>query len=424
MASLSLCMIVKDESDFLKQCLEDAKPFVDEIIIVDTGSEDNTIEIAKSFGAKVFEHKWNNNFSDARNISLKHATKDWILVLDADETISKSDLKKIKELIDNPEFDAYSIIQRNYFRKREPTAMEVSSKHDAYKESEGYRGWFPSILIRLFRNNKGYEFTGLIHELIEPSIKQIGGKIFNSQIPIHHFRVEKGKRIDIEKKQKYLEIGKKQIELTPNNPKPYYEVGTIYLSDKKYDKAIQLFEKSVKVIENSDKPEQHEKTLVYVYYGLGKAYLQAEKYEDAIKCFEKVLVSNPKAHVLHFLLAQSYTMLNRFNEAVKEYRIAARLNPNDEEIHNNLANLYSRTGQFDNAVKEFKIAISLFPKNATIHRNLGATYLGMKKWAGAYEMFKKSVELNPEFEKDLGEVIKKLEVLKDQTDVDYSFSVG
>ena len=97
--SLSLCMIVKDEGKFLEGCLESVKNFVDEIVIVDTGSTDNTIQIAEKFGAKVVKHNWDNSFSEARNVSLKHATKDWILVLDADERISEKDLAKIKELI-------------------------------------------------------------------------------------------------------------------------------------------------------------------------------------------------------------------------------------------------------------------------------------------------------------------------------------
>jgi len=423
--TLSLCMIVKNESDFLKRCLESVKPIVDEIIIVDTGSKDNTIEIAKSFGAKVVKHKWDNNFGKSRNISLKHATKDWILVLDADEIISKKDLKNIKELLEKAESDAFSLVQRNYFKeKRDPTALEVSSVNDKYSESKPYKGWFPSRLVRLFRNNKGYEFTGIIHELVEPSIKQSSGKIEPTKIPIHHFRVEKGKRFDLEKKQKYLEIGEKQIQLTPDDPKAYYEVGTLYLSDEKLDDAITMLEKAVQLIESSSQPQEHINTYGYVNHNLGHAYLKSERYEDAIKCFKKLLKRYPKTPSTHFYLAQAYTMLGRFGEAIDSYRMASQFDPGDAEIHNNLANLYSRTGQFEMAINEFKIALSLSPNNATIHRNLGAAYFGMKRFASAYHSFKRSVELNPEFEKDLKEALQKLETIKDNIlDIDYSFSI-
>ena len=82
---ISLCMIVKNEEEYLPRCLENIKDIVDEIIIVDTGSTDKTVEIAKSYGAKVYYFKWNNNFSEARNVSLKYATKDWILILNVDD---------------------------------------------------------------------------------------------------------------------------------------------------------------------------------------------------------------------------------------------------------------------------------------------------------------------------------------------------
>ncbi|RPI67925.1 MAG: glycosyltransferase family 2 protein, partial [Geobacteraceae bacterium] len=89
--SVSLCMIVKNEQSHLARCLRSVKPLVDEMIVVDTGSSDRTQDIAKIFGAKVFEFPWNNDFSKARNFSLSKAAGNWILVLDADETISVKD---------------------------------------------------------------------------------------------------------------------------------------------------------------------------------------------------------------------------------------------------------------------------------------------------------------------------------------------
>ena len=88
MPKLSLCMIVKNEEKFLAGCLESVKNIVDEIIIVDTGSTDKTIEIANSYNAKVYHFEWKNDFSLARNESIKHATGDWILILDADERLA------------------------------------------------------------------------------------------------------------------------------------------------------------------------------------------------------------------------------------------------------------------------------------------------------------------------------------------------
>ena len=103
--TISLCMITKNEEKFLELCLNSVKSIVDEIIIVDTGSTDKTKEIAKKFNAKIIDFKWIDDFSAAKNESLKHATRDWVLVLDADEVIEKKDLDKIKNAIENSEKD-------------------------------------------------------------------------------------------------------------------------------------------------------------------------------------------------------------------------------------------------------------------------------------------------------------------------------
>lgn len=422
--AISLCMIVKNEAGFLKTCLESVKSIVDEIIVVDTGSDDDTIKIAQSFGAKVIRHKWSRNFSEARNVSLKHATKDWILVLDADETISKQDLAKIKEFTEQGECDAYTLIQRNYFKDHKPVTFEVPCAGDKYVESKKYTGWFPSELVRLFKNKKAFEFQGIIHELVEPSIKEKKGSIGKSNIPIHHFRVDKSKAFDKAKRQTYLEMGEAQIKLTPENPKPYFEVGSIYYSDKDYDLAIELFEKSIVLIESSDKPVEHQSTYVYVYFNLGKSYLKKEMFKDATRCFSKVISIVPEAPLAYFFLGKAHASLNQLQSAARAYVKSAALNPSDEETCNNLANVYARSGKLDLAIEQYKNALKLAPKNATIHRNLGAIYLGLRKYSSAYKHFKRAVELNPKFS-DLNEIVAKLEKVKDKVaDVDYSFSMG
>ena len=97
--TVSLCMIVKNEAKHLAKCLYSAKPIVDEIIIVDTGSTDKTKSIAKVFGAKSYDFKWTDDFSQARNYSISLARGRWIFVLDADEVISSLDYEPFTNLI-------------------------------------------------------------------------------------------------------------------------------------------------------------------------------------------------------------------------------------------------------------------------------------------------------------------------------------
>lgn len=99
MVSIALCMIAKSEENFIANAIESVKSIVNEIIVIDTGSADKTKEIAKKSCAKVYDFEWNNDFAEAKNYAKSKTKKDWILFLDADECISKKDIKEIKDII-------------------------------------------------------------------------------------------------------------------------------------------------------------------------------------------------------------------------------------------------------------------------------------------------------------------------------------
>jgi len=135
---LSLCMIAKDEASILKSAVDSVKDIVDEIIIVDTGSNDNTKEVAKSFTPRVFDYDWNDDFSDARNFCMKRASGQWILFLDADETISKKDHKKILEFINSKKANAFYLLQRTY--TKDPLTPYITSLKNDTKDSKSCFG--------------------------------------------------------------------------------------------------------------------------------------------------------------------------------------------------------------------------------------------------------------------------------------------
>ena len=115
--SLSLCMIVKDEAKTLERCLNSVKSFINEIIIVDTGSKDETKIIASRFNAKIYDFKWINDFSAARNFSFSKATSDYIMWLDGDDYINDDDIRKIKLLLENMD-DSYDYVSAEYILAR------------------------------------------------------------------------------------------------------------------------------------------------------------------------------------------------------------------------------------------------------------------------------------------------------------------
>ena len=182
--TISLCMITKNEQDNLAECLNSVKDIADEIIVVDTGSKDKTKEIAKKFSAKIFDFKWSDDFSAARNESLKHATKDWILILDADETLGEEGKKAIKELVKGKDNDAFLLLQKNYTNEASIVGF-VNEEHK--KDGKAYKGWYGSFIARLFRNKKDYEFEGTVHELVEPSVEKKKGNIAATKIAVNNY---------------------------------------------------------------------------------------------------------------------------------------------------------------------------------------------------------------------------------------------
>lgn len=144
---LSVCMIVKDEEKMLPRCLASVS-WADEIIVIDTGSTDRTIEIAQRAGAMVFTQPWSGSFAAARNESLRHASGDWILILDADEGLVPDAEPQIRALMGVDECEGYAVRIRNYLGDGRGGDMDASEHYH----------------VRLFRNKPHYQFYGVIHE--------------------------------------------------------------------------------------------------------------------------------------------------------------------------------------------------------------------------------------------------------------------
>ena len=160
-------MIVKDEEQTLARCLNCASPFADEIIIVDTGSTDKTVEIARSFTDKVFFFQWCDDFSAARNFSFSKAECDLVMWLDADDVITPENAQKIAALKDGGGFDSAYLKYAAAFDGDTPT--------------------FVYFRERIFRRSQNFKWEGAVHEVISPC-----GKCIYSDACIYHKKVKSG----------------------------------------------------------------------------------------------------------------------------------------------------------------------------------------------------------------------------------------
>jgi len=335
-------MITKNEEEDLPRCLERARPFVDEIILVDTGSTDETKRVAIGFGAAVVDFKWTSDFSAARNESLNHATGDWILVLDADELIAEKDFEKIRELIEVRDFDAYSLVQRNYTTDPKIFGWQPP---DNYTECQTL-GFTNNPIVRLFRNQNGIKFSNAVHETVVPALESTNANIAKTQITIHHYGHTKPEETRKRKRDLYLRIGLEQIKKSPNDPRPRYEVAMIYKNTGKEDKALEHLEKVAEM----------DPTYELVYSNLGEVHARKKHIKRAIECYKKSIELKPQDENAYINLSVIYFELARVDEAIDLLSSATEINPSCAMAYNNLVFILIRQKDFSEASKILKRA--------------------------------------------------------------------
>lgn len=345
MKEISLCIITKNNESTLKNCLSSITGLVSEIILVDTGSTDNTKTIARKFTDKIYDFEWKNNFSEAKNFALEKASKEWILLLDADETISEKDFERIRILAENKEYFGFAFTQRNYTNNI-GSFNWVSSKNDEYPESKAAFGYSPTKMIRFFKNIPEIRFAGVVHDSVEKSLGKIG-KFADTDIPIHHFGL--------------LNRGKERIEFYLQLEKDNYKGG--FFQD----------------------------------YQIGSQLNVLDKLDEAEEYLKKSANDNPS-------FAQSWLELGivalKKNQLLKarDYMEKAKNIQSNPMTLNYLGIIYGKLGEFNKSVEYLKEAIRLIPKNADFYFNLGLTYHQMNLKKEAYLTFKKAIEFNPKYQ--------------------------
>lgn len=222
--TLTVCIVAKDEESNIGAALASVRGVADELIVVDTGSTDRTIDIAKAFGARIIHHPWNGDFAAARNAGIEAATGDWVLMLDADETLPERSVLPLLAAIRNPYADAYL---------------------HGIVSCTGHARSAPVPIVRLFRRDPKYRFSGRIHEQISPSIEAAGGCVVPLDMELEHHGYtpeedrRKGRR---ERNRRLLE---EEIKANPRNPSAWYFLGVEDMIQLEYGRALESFQRAV-----------------------------------------------------------------------------------------------------------------------------------------------------------------------------------
>ncbi len=273
MKTIALVMIVKDEERCLKRCLDSVQSLVDQIIIVDTGSQDNTIEIAHKAGANVYTYPWKNDFAAARNYALSLSDADWNLVLDADEYISSGTKKEISPFLESNSCLGDICIRNSYLEN-------------------GEISYFNLRLSRLLP--KGVFYKGKIHE-------QIDSHLPSAPVPI--FVEHDGYLKSGEKERRNLPYLLQELQEHPHDAYLLYKIAGSYQILGEEKKALDIFRKFYKEV--SPKAPYRPKGVVGFLYSL----MNSKNYTEILKILKSEEKSLENYASFHFFCGIFYMQL-------------------------------------------------------------------------------------------------------------------
>lgn len=378
---ISVCMIAKNEEAWIGECLDHLKGFATEIIVVDTGSTDRTMDIAREKGARVSQIKWENDFAKARNVSLSKATQGWILIIDPDERVSAKDLERMKALTTTKDVMAYSFNSRNYTRNPVVSGF-MPSKGDYPSEEKDYPGYFESRKVRLFQNVPTIRFVGSVHELVESTIK---GKTVESDIPFHHY----GSTPEVDaakgKKTFYQAQGIKKVQENPKDWKSHFELGIEFLGAKQHAKAAAELEKARNL-----KPRD-----TLILSNLGYAYMESGKLDQAEQILNECLKVDAVYHDALLNLGVTKMRREQWKPALEVFNVLVNKHRTSFMAFRNAGLCHAHLKNFKAAAKCFEVAVQIFPNYVDAKVDLGLTCFAAGRPDIAKPILEESIRQNP-----------------------------
>ena len=449
--TLAVCMIAMNEGKRLPAAIASITKIADRVIVVDTGSTDDTIEVARSLGAEVVEHAWQDDFAEARNRSLAEAESDWILCLDADECLVPESESALRKALSG-RAGAYMV--------------RIESRVDS-TAGKVFVNFFP----RLFRNLEGVRFEGKVHEQVTPSLDRLGVSIEVSDIVIKHTGYALSDSDMKVKAKRNAALLLKEVEERPKDALALFHLGEAYSMMECYEDAVKSYDRALKagkldnvvcgaLLQNKGtalvKLKDYEKAIIFlrkarevdpglltVHLVLASALYGMKKFERAEQeilsyvsmCREIGRVSGvtlghdpdiPNGLVMlakcrlaqghlagarkaledairmdrskgdaHVLLGKIAFEELKFGQAVSHYEEAIAAYPDEERLRFELARAYVACGSNDKAIRTLDNAIENGVEGPNLLRCLGVLKIKKKDFAGAIEAYRRALDVDP-----------------------------
>ncbi|MGB3729177.1 MAG: glycosyltransferase [Thermodesulfobacteriota bacterium] len=347
--TFSASMIVRNEEKFLGGCLESIRDVVDEVVIVDTGSDDRTKEIALDYGARVFDFPWKGDFASARNEALKNCRGEWILYIDADEKLRSIDKSYVSEILSDNEKVAYTVM------------FHPILGYTAYRE------------YRIFRNNPRIRFEGVIHESIFSAIHEVAREdrleIGECDLTIDHLGYEGDL---LHKHKRNVSLLRAQIDNDPGRVYLRWQLGVALKglgdsagAEKAWMDAISIVRKKKTLSPDYSLPYYD---MIKLHNENGKNY--SELLKESLKLF-------PDNYLIAWTHAMTLMHDHQFDEALPIFEFLSSINPRsvdgeflaynarifDELSYEPLATCYFKLGRLKESEKYYELALQRNPRN-------------------------------------------------------------
>jgi len=373
---LSLSMIVRDEEAQIEDCLRSVKGFADEMVLLDTGSVDDTISLAQACGARVERMEWPGDFAPARNAALEHVSGDWVLVLDADEKLRSEAIPQLKALMAQPD-----VLVINLLRHELGAAMAPYSN-----------------VSRLFRRHPRIRWSKPYHSMIDESVNALlteepGWRVANCTEPA---LLHEGYRPDLlagsDKAERLRQSMESWLQDQPDDPYACAKLGALEVSDGNRNRGISLLRHGLEQLPEGDgsSAERYELLL-----NLGIA-LASEDSDAAVQCYREALEQPLETRLslgARLNLAALLMQRNELEEAVQLTTTACQRAPEVALAWYNLGLMERRRGDLLAAIKAYERSLSVNPSHPESHQNLAVARLMGGDIDGARSGFRQAIAL-------------------------------